>query len=111
MFERRLVAIVDDNPSVLDAVRRLLNAHGFATQAYDSAEAFLACAELGKYFGLVLDINLKGMSGIELQRQLVASGSRLPVVFITASDDRAVHDSAMQSGGVVCLQKPFRQNS
>jgi FixJ family two-component response regulator len=107
MIVRRLIAIVDDNPSILDALQRLLNAYGFATHAYDSAEAFLARANPGNYFGLVLDINLKGMSGIELQLQLAASGSTLPVIFITASDDRAVHDSAMRSGGVACLQKPF----
>src|SRR5262245_4896177 len=80
----RTIAVVDDDPSMLKGLVRLLNAHGFGTQAFASAEAFLADSGAGSAACLVLDIHLGGISGIELRRRLTASGSRLPVIFITA---------------------------
>jgi FixJ family two-component response regulator len=105
--KRKLVAVVDDDRSMLRGVQRLLLAHGFDTEVFDSAEGFLARTEDKELTCLVLDIHLGGMSGIELRRQLVASGSRLPVIFITAVGDEGDQKEAMESGCVAYLQKPF----
>jgi FixJ family two-component response regulator len=107
MVERKLIAIVDDDPSMLSGIRRLLNAHGFATEIYDSAEAFLKRAAEHKPHTLVVDIHLGGMSGIELRGRLQSMGCKLPVIFITAFDDQVTYNSAMQAGCVACLRKPF----
>ena len=107
MAERKLIAVVDDDPSTLGGIRRLLNAHGFATEIYDSAEAFLARCDATKAHTLVLDIHLSGISGIGLRDRLRSMGSKLPVIFITADDDQVTHDLATQAGCVACLHKPF----
>ena len=104
---RKLVAVVDDEPSMLKAIERLLNARGFATRVFASAESFLADEARNEVSCLVLDIHLGGMSGLDLQRRLKASGSQLPIVFVTAIDDEAVHQQAMDAGCVAYLRKPF----
>jgi FixJ family two-component response regulator len=105
--QRRIVAVVDDDPSMLRAAEDLLNARGFATKAFASAEEFLDCGAATQVDCLLLDIHLGGMSGIELRRQLKASGSTLPVIFMTALDDDAVCAEALKAGCVACLRKPF----
>ncbi len=101
------VAVVEDDPSMRRSVQRLLSAHGFLTEDYSSAEAFLGRGTAGKIECLVLDIDLGGMSGIELQRRLRASGSKLPVIFITALEDGALEAEAVKTGCIAYLHKPF----
>jgi FixJ family two-component response regulator len=101
------VAVVEDNPSMLRGLVRLLSASGFEPAGYDSAEAFLESHVLGTYACLVLDINLPGMSGIELRRHLTVIDSRLPVIFITAVDDEPSLIAANAAGCIACLRKPF----
>ena len=84
MTTRKLVLVLDDDPSVLAAVERMLRVHGFDTEVFNTVESFLDRANLCGATCLVLDIHLDGMSGIELRRQLTRSGIELPVVFITA---------------------------
>jgi len=105
--QRTVVAVVDDDPSMLKGLARLLAAYGFEPAAYPSAEAFLQCVEAGKAACLVLDIHLRGMSGIELRRQLAKAGSKLPVIFITAVDDEPTRIAADEAGCVAYLRKPF----
>ncbi len=107
MTKQKLIAIVDDDPSMLTGMRRLLNAHGFATETYDSAEAFLKRSAETKPHRLVLDIHLGGMSGIDLRVRLQSMGCTLPVIFITAVDDQITHTLAIQAGCVAYLRKPF----
>ena len=104
------VAVVDDDPSMLKGVERLLNAHGFGTAVFTSAEDFLDRGDQGKVSCLVLDVNLGGMSGIELRRELQASGSALPVVFLTGVADEATRATALREGCVAFLHKPFPGN-
>ncbi|MBB4290741.1 FixJ family two-component response regulator [Rhizobium leguminosarum] len=85
----------------------MLNAYGFLTEEYSSAEAFLSRDAASKVECLVLDIDLGGMSGIELQRRLRDSGSKLPVIFITALEESAVEADAVQAGCIAYLHKPF----
>ena len=107
MSARKLVVLVDDDKAMLRSLERLLNASGFDTEVFSSAEAFLARNSAREAACLVLDIHLGGMSGIELRRRLAASGSAVPVVFMTAFDDESTHDKAMEAGCVACLHKPF----
>ena len=103
----RTVAVVEDDPSMRRSVERLLNAHGFATEGYSSAETFLHGDTKNRIGCLVLDIHLNGMSGIELRHRLKDAGSSLPVIFITAVDDKALELEGTQAGCVAYLHKPF----
>ena len=104
---RRVVAVVDDDKDMLRGLQRLLNASGYDTEVFSSGEAFLDSAAASKATCLVLDINLGGISGIELQRRLSKSGSKLAIIFMTAVDDEAVHMAAMEAGCIAFLRKPF----
>jgi len=92
---------------MLKAAGDLLNAHGFATRTFASAEEFLDRDVATEMDCLLLDIQLGGMSGIDLRQQLKAEGSALPVIFMTALDDDAVRQKALSVGCVTCLRKPF----
>ena len=111
MTTRKLVLVVDDDPSMLGAVERLLRVHGFDTEVFNTVESFLDRARLCDATCLVLDIHLDGMSGIELKRQLTLSGIELPVIFITANDSEATRKAAMEAGCVAYLPKPFPTKS
>ena len=108
---RKLVAVVDDDTIMLRTLDRLLNVSGFTTETYCSGESLLAGSACSRATCLVLDIHLEGMSGIELSRQLAASGSKLPVIFMTAFDDDATREAAMEAGCVAFLHKPFPASS
>src|SRR5215472_6915974 len=90
------VAIIDDDASVNRALGRLLRSEGFETTAFESAEDFLAEPLRDSFACLLVDIQLTGMSGLDLQRHLTAEGSRVPLIFITASDDPAYRAKAIQ---------------
>jgi len=92
------VAVVDDDESVCRSLSRLLRAAHFQPIAYLSAEAFLADAKHPKFDCLVLDIQLGGISGLELSQRLSAVKDSTPVVFITAHDDPRVRAEAEASG-------------
>jgi FixJ family two-component response regulator len=103
---RKVIAVVDDDSGTLDAIGLLLDAHGFGVRAFDSAEAFLERDAAEQVDCLLLDIHLGGLSGIGLRRRLEASGSTLPVIFMTALDDAATRGQAQRAGCVAYLQKP-----
>ena len=102
-----VVIVVDDNAGFLKSVARLLSVHGFATTTFSSAEALLDSDAARTAACLLLDIHLGGISGIELQRRLAASGSTCPVIFMTAIDDDFTRQEAMNAGCVAYLKKPF----
>jgi FixJ family two-component response regulator len=104
---RKVVAVIDDEPTMLKAIERLLNAHGFATRVFVSAEAFLDGDAQTEASCLILDIHLGGMSGIDLRHRLTESGSPLPIIFMTAVDDEATRREAMDAGCIAYLRKPF----
>ena len=105
---RKIVAVVDDDPSMLNAAESLLDAQGFATMVFASAEEFLDRGAATQVDCLLLDIHLGGLSGIELQHRLKDSGSTLPVIFMTALDDEAAREQALKAGCVAFLRKPFQ---
>jgi len=101
------VAIVDDDPSVLKGLRRLLEARGFTTKVFQSGEEFLESDDVNSIDCVVLDIHMDGMSGIETRRALSVRGSKVPVIFMTALENTAVRREAVESGCVAFLSKPF----
>jgi FixJ family two-component response regulator len=104
-----LVAIVDDDESVRESLPDLVREFGFATRAYASAEAFLACEYMGRISCVLLDIALPGMTGPELLRELRRRGRNIPIVFITANGDEATRPRLLKEGAVECLFKPFSE--
>ena len=102
-----VISIVDDDPSIGRALRRVLQSFGYVAEAFTSAYDFLASAPLGRTACLVLDIHLAGMTGFELQQRLVARGSTIPIIFITAHDDVATRARVQQVGAAAYLPKPF----
>jgi len=105
--QKKVVAVVDDDQSMLNAAENLLDAHGFTTMKFPSAEEFLGSGEATRADCLLVDIHLGGVSGIELRRQLKVSHPELPVIFMTALDDEAVRCQALEAGCVTFLHKPF----
>src|SRR5262245_13387094 len=102
-----VVAIVDDDVSILRALRRVLYAMGWHAVTFSSAEAFLQTGMQASPDCLVLDVWLPGMTGVELLEHLAATGSTLPAVLITGRDDLQVRMRAMQAGAVAYLLKPL----
>ena len=103
------LSVVDDDDSVRTALKRLLKTWGFNVKTFKSAEDFLDSG-LGEYPGLlILDVRMKGMSGLELQRTLIEKGSDIPVIFMTAHDDIGAQRIAMEAGAVAFLQKPLEE--
>ena len=110
MAQRTVVIVVDDDASLLKSVARLLEHHGIESRTFASAEALVESDSVQTATCLLLDIHLGGISGIELQRRLKASGSRSPVIFMTANDDEATRNQAIDAGCIAYLQKPFAQH-
>jgi FixJ family two-component response regulator len=106
-----VVSIVDDDESVREALCGLLRSVGFAVKSFASAEEFLSSDQLGSADCLVLDVRMPGMSGIELQHQLVASNYEIPVILITAYEDERVRAQALRGGVGAVLIKPFSEDA
>jgi FixJ family two-component response regulator len=107
MVDNDIIAVVDDDPSMLKGIERLLKTFGYATVAFESAEQFLSEIEQHNPSCLVLDISLTGMSGIELGRQIADSGRQLPIIFMTAIQNEGIEAQALEIGCVAYLHKPF----
>ena len=110
MAQPTVVIVVDDNPGVLKSVARLLAHHGIDSRTFASAEALLESDSVQTATCLLLDIHLGGISGIELQRRLAASGLKRPVIFMTANDDEGMRSEAMDLGCIAYLSKPFQRD-
>jgi FixJ family two-component response regulator len=105
------VAVVDDDESFARAIGRLLRASGFEAHTYPSAEAFLARNTLPQPDCLVLDIQIGGMSGLDLQRRLHVVGEPPPIIFVTAHDAPGVREAAERGGCSSYLLKPVSRKS
>jgi len=102
-----VVCVIDDDASLLRAVTRLLTASGFRVRTFPSAETFLSSLACSDAACLVVDVHLGGLSGFELQEQLVAEGCRVPTLFITGHDDEKTRERARLAGAIDYLRKPF----
>ncbi len=111
MPNRKVVLVVDDDPSMLRGVKRLLREHGFEAVLFDCAQALRKHDDFDEACCIILDINLSDGSGIDLRNQLKATGILLPVIYITGNDSDATRLAALQSGCIAYLVKPFPAKS
>lgn len=106
---RPLIAVVDDDESVRESLPDLLSELGYDSRAFSSAEEFLDTEPSSGTHCLILDVSMPGMSGPELQRELVRLGVVIPTIFITAHADDTVRPALIEQGAVDCLFKPFTE--
>jgi FixJ family two-component response regulator len=102
-----LISIVDDDDALRSSLENLIRSVGWREQGFSSAEAFLRSNHVHETACLILDVRMPGMSGLELQRQMVAANSRVPIIFITAHEDDDRRKEALGAGAVAFLYKPF----
>jgi FixJ family two-component response regulator len=103
-----IVFVVDDDPSVRRAIKRLVGSVGLQVELFGSAQEFVGSKHPDAPSCLVLDIRLPGISGLDFQPQLAEAGIRIPIIFITAHGDIPMTVRAMKAGAVEFLTKPFR---
>jgi FixJ family two-component response regulator len=103
----KTIVIVEDDAGLHQAFKRVLSAAGHDPLIFDSAEALLGQGRIAGIGCYVFDVRLPGKSGIELSRELSASGSTVPVIFITAHDEPAVREAVARCGAAALLIKPF----
>ena len=111
MPNRKLVLVVDDDPSMLKCVQRLLQHHAYEPILFSSAQAFKSHTDFDRAACIILDINLPDGSGIELRHRLKEDGVSVPVIYMTGNEDPAVRDAALASGCIAFLTKPFSAQS
>lgn len=107
----QFIAIVDDDPSVLKALRRLLHSHSFRAKTYGSAQEFLATLPAGRPQCLIVDLQMPHMSGIELQQHLISQDIRIPTIVITAHSDAGIRERCEAAGAVAFLLKPLQDTA
>ena len=105
-----IISIVDDDPHFRDSVKRLMKSVGYVASAFASAIEFLKSPHLDQTRCLITDINMPGMSGVELYRRLIETGRAIPTILVTAYPDDSVRDRALREGVFCYLRKPFRES-
>lgn len=107
MSKSSLIAIVDDDQAMREALFDLLQVEGMTARAFDNAETFLASAETAEFGCVITDVKMPGIGGLELQRRLRARGSSVPVIFVTSAEDQATRIQAMADGATAYFTKPL----
>jgi FixJ family two-component response regulator len=110
MDKRPMISIVDDDESMRNAAASLMRSAGYAPRAFPSAEEFLNSEHVHDTACLIADIQMPGMTGLELHREIVQSGNPIPTVLITAFPDEQTRERALAAGVVGYLTKPFADN-
>jgi FixJ family two-component response regulator len=105
-----MISIVDDDRSVREATRGLVRSLGYGATAFASAEDFLQSDHVSDTACLITDVQMPGLSGVDLQSRLIAQGNRTPVIFITAFPEERIRARAMAAGAVGFLSKPFNED-
>lgn len=104
------IFIVDDDEAVRDSLRWLLEANGYRVRSFNGAEEFLEAYDPNQVGVLIADVRMPGMSGLELQEELIARQAPLPIVFITGHGDVPMAVSTMKKGAIDFLEKPFNES-
>ena len=105
-----LIAIVDDEEPVRDATKRLVRSMGYHASTFASADEFLKSEQIQDTSCLITDVQMPGLSGIDLQEHLVARGHCIPIIFMTGYPNDSVRARAMKAGAVCFLNKPFSED-
>jgi FixJ family two-component response regulator len=104
-----MISIVDDDESVRDATKSLLRSSGYTAQSFSSAEEFLQSAPIEEIDCLVTDVQMPGLSGVELQDRLLSDGHDVPTIFISAFPNPRLERQVLKSGAIAYLRKPFKE--
>ena len=104
---KNIISVVDDDESIRRTTTFLIESFGFRAAAFESAESFLKSVQLHDTSCLLVDVQMPGMNGLQLQSELAAAGHSIPIIFITAFDNKDARQQAMQAGAVAFLGKPF----
>ena len=104
---KNLISLVDDDESVRRSTTLLIESFGFHAAAFESAESFLKSGQLQETACLIVDVQMPGMNGLELQSHLATVGYKIPIIFVTAYDNKELRKQALQAGAVAFLGKPF----
>jgi FixJ family two-component response regulator len=111
LAKNAMISIVDDDKSVREAAKLLVRSLGYVTATFESAEEFLASGRMCDTACLITDVQMPGMSGVDLQSHLTANGHDLPVIFVTAYPEASVRARALDAGAFGFLSKPFSEES
>jgi len=106
-----MISVIDDDETVRKATKSLLRSLGYGAEAFASAEDFLESDLLHRSSCLISDVQMPGMSGLELQSQLIAEGHRLPIIFITAYPEARARARALKAGALGFLSKPVSEEA
>jgi FixJ family two-component response regulator len=109
LAENEMISIVDDDKSVRDAANALVRSLGYSAATFASAEEFLQSGRLRDTACLITDVQMPGMSGIDLQSHLTANGHCTPVIFVTAYPEESIRERALHAGAFGFLSKPFSE--
>jgi FixJ family two-component response regulator len=104
---QKIIAVIDDDPEMRASMAMLVSAYGYNVETFDSAETFLTYASMCRAICLLVDIQLAGISGVELAHQLAAEGLKFPIIFMTGDGDAAIERQVAAAGGIAFLRKPF----
>jgi FixJ family two-component response regulator len=104
-----VIAIVDDDSALRNSLDDLIQSIGFRTLGFPSAEVFLSSNQARDAACLILDVRMPGMSGLDLQQQIVAAKWQIPIIFVTSHADDVARARALDAGAVAFLYKPFRE--
>ena len=106
-----MISIVDDDASVREATRGLVRSLGYRAATFGSAEEFLTSERVHDTSCLIADVQMPGLSGLELQSHLIAEGHPMPMIFITAFPEARVRTQALEAGAFGFLSKPFDEEN
>ena len=104
-----MISIVDDDESVREATKGLVRSLGYGAATFASAEDFLQSNQINETECLISDVQMPGLSGVELQSQLIAQGNRTPIIFVTASPEERTRVRVLKAGAIGVLSKPFNE--
>ncbi len=109
-MSQAMIAIVDDDDVVREAMKSLMRSLGYNVSTFGSAEEFLNSEQISRTPCLITDLHMPGLSGLDLQDRLIATGHRFPIIFITGYPDENVRAHAMKAGAIGFLSKPFNND-
>ena len=104
-----IVSIIDDDEAVREATKGLIRSLGYVAVTFASSEEFLDSGRMHDTSCLITDVQMPGLSGVELQDALIARGNRMPTIFVTAFGEERIRRRALEAGAIAFLDKPFEE--